>query len=161
MSEAPITFIGNLVSEPELRFTQSGTAVANFRMASSKSQYNRDTQKWEEGPSTFLSVSAWKQLAEHIAESCHKGMRVVVHGNLEQRNYEDKEGNKRSSFDIRAHEVAVSLKFGTLQFNKAQGGRQTGNSSWGNGNGGGQHPDPWNSQPQQGGFSDGGDQPPF
>lgn len=160
MSEAPITFIGNLVSDPELRFTQSGTPVANFRMASSKAQYNRDTQQWEDGPSTFLSVSAWKQLAEHVTESLHKGMRVVVHGNLEQRNYEDKEGNKRSYFDIRALDVAASVKFGTLQFSKSSGGNQ--NNSWSNNSGGGQQPnnDPWNSQPQ-GGFGNSQDQPPF
>ena len=156
MSEAPITFIGNVVSDPELRFTPSGTPVANFRVASSKAQYNRESQQWEDGPSTFLSVSAWKQLAEHVSESLHKGMRVVVYGSLEQRNYEDKDGNKRSSFDIRALDVAASVKFGTLQFSKSSGGSTRSN------NGGGQQAnnDPWNSQPQ-GGFGNNEDQPPF
>lgn len=170
VGETNITFVGNAVEDPELRFTPSGAAVAKFRMASTPRTYNKDTSTWVDGEPTFLTVNVWRQQAEQVAESILKGMRVVVVGALKSRTYE-KDGQKRTVFEIEAEDVAPSLKFATAKVAKAQ--RQSGAQ------GGGQpaqqrgpaQQDPWASsapqhtqggwgapQQQGGGFSD---EPPF
>jgi single-strand DNA-binding protein len=177
--ETPITFVGNAVEDPELRFTPSGAAVAKFRVASTPRTYNKDTSTWVDGEATFLTVNVWRQQAEQVAESILKGMRVVVVGVLKSRTYDAKDGTKRTVFEIEAEDIAVSLKFATAKVTKAQrsGGQQSGQQPGGFGSqqrpAQGQ-PDPWASnapqsaqggggwgaapQQQAGGFSE---EPPF
>lgn len=107
-----VTITGNVTREPELRFTPSGQAVANFGVAVNRRWQNRQTQEWEEAVS-FFDVTAWAQLAENVAESASKGCRVTVTGRLDQRTWETQEGDKRSKVEIVADDVAVSLKWAT------------------------------------------------
>lgn len=123
--ETVITVIGNVVADPELRFTPSGAAVTNFRIASTPRTFDRQTNEWKDGDSLFLSVAVWKQQAEHVAESIQRGMRVIIVGRLGQRSFEDKEGVKRTSYEIQADEVAPSLRNATANVTKANG-RQNG-----------------------------------
>lgn len=110
----PVTLVGNLVKDPELRFTPSGDAVASFTVAVSKRV--RDTAgNWTEGPTSYVRCSIWRQQAEHLAESLTKGSRVVVVGEMRQREYEDRSGEKRSSWECEAQEVSASLRFATVQ----------------------------------------------
>ncbi len=120
--ETVITVVGNLVEDPELRFTPSGAAVAAFRIASTPSRFNKDTSKWEDGESLFLRCSVWRQAAENVAESLQRGMRVIVQGRLKQREWETKEGEKRTSYEIDVDEVGPSLKFATAKVVKTQRG---------------------------------------
>jgi single-strand DNA-binding protein len=120
--ETVITVVGNLVDDPELRFTPAGAAVAKFRVASTPRTYNKQTQAWEDGESLFLPCSVWRQQAEHVAESLTKGMRVIVQGRLRQRSYEDREGVKRTVFELDVEEVGPSLRSATAQVTKAGGG---------------------------------------
>ncbi|MEV6536807.1 single-stranded DNA-binding protein [Streptomyces sp. NPDC051639] len=117
--ETLITFTGNVVADPELRFTPSGAAVANFRMASTPRTFDRQTNEWKDGEPLFLAVAVWRQQAEHVAESIKRGDRVIVVGRLTQRQYEDREGVKRSSYEIQADEVAPSLLRATATVTKA------------------------------------------
>ena len=169
IGDTPITIVGNVVADPELRFTPSGTAVCNFRVASTPRVYNRDAGQYEDGEALFLTVNIWRQAAEHVAETLSKGMRVIVQGNLKQRSYETKQGEKRTSYEIEADEVGPSLKFATAQVNRnpRQGGGSAG--GWNNANSasggpsGGSAGDPWNSGPQGGfgGAQGDSDTPPF
>lgn len=113
--ETVITVVGNLVDDPELRFTPSGAAVANFRIASTPRTLDRQTNEWKDGEALFLSCSIWRQAAENVAESLQKGMRVVVQGRLKQRSYEDREGQKRTSFELDVEEIGPSLKYATAK----------------------------------------------
>jgi single-strand DNA-binding protein len=119
--ETPITFVGNVVADPELRFTPSGAAVANFRVASTPRTFDRQTNEWKDSEPLFLSVSVWRQQAEHVAETLARGMRVIVVGRLKQRQYEATDGTKRSSYEIDAEEVAPSLLRATAVVTKANG----------------------------------------
>ncbi|MFF9284845.1 single-stranded DNA-binding protein [Streptomyces griseosporeus] len=119
--ETVITVIGNVVADPELRFTPSGAAVTNFRIASTPRTFDRTTNEWKDGDSLFLGVAVWRQQAEHVAESIKRGDRVIVVGRLQQRQYEDGNGNKRSSYEIQADEVAPSLLRATATVTKANG----------------------------------------
>jgi single-strand DNA-binding protein len=116
--ETPITVVGNVVADPELRFTPSGAAVANFRIASTPRTFDRQANEWKDGDPLFLSVNVWRQQAEHVAESITKGARVVVVGRLKQRQYE-KDGERRSSYEVEAEEVAPSLRNATATVTKA------------------------------------------
>lgn len=124
--ETSITIIGNLVADPELRFTPNGKAVANFRVASTPKKFNKQTQQFEDGQGLFLTVNVWNQQAENVAESLQKGMRVVVEGVLEQRNFETREGEKRTVYEVRANDVAPSLRYATAKVtrNPREGGFQ-------------------------------------
>lgn len=122
--ETTITMTGNVVNDPELRFTPSGAPVANFRMASTPRKFNRDTNQWEDGEPLFLGVAVWRQQAEHVAESVQRGMRIVVVGRLTQRQYDANDGTKRSSYEIQADEVAPSLLRATAVVTKAAGTTQ-------------------------------------
>ncbi len=161
--DTQITVVGNLVDDPELRFTPSGAAVANFRIASTPRTFDRQSNEWKDGEALFLSCAVWRQAAENVAESLQKGMRVVVQGNLRSRQYETREGEKRTVFEIQVDEVGPSLKYATAKVTRTQ--RQGGSSYGGGGQqGGGQggapsDNDPW-ATPQaaapQGGGAGGG-----
>ena len=120
-NETKITVVGNLTADPELRFTPSGAAVANFTVASTPRKYDDQTREWSDGDPMFLSVSVWRQAAENVAESLQKGMRVVVVGNLKARTYETREGEKRTVFEIDAEEVAPSLAWATAKVSRTSG----------------------------------------
>ena len=156
--ETVITVVGNLVDDPELRFTPSGAAVANFRIASTPRTFDRQTNEWKDGDALFLSCSVWRQAAENVAESLQKGMRVVVQGRLKSRQYETREGEKRTVFEIEVEEVGPSLKYATAKVTRTQrsgggggysgGGGQGGQGGYG---GGQQQDDPWATPAPQGG----------
>jgi single-strand DNA-binding protein len=117
--ETTITIVGNLVDDPELRFTPSGAAVANFRIASTPRTYDRQSGEWKDGESLFLTCSVWRQAAEHVAESLQRGMRVIVVGRLKSRSYDDREGQKRTVFEIDVDEVGPSLRNATAKVSKS------------------------------------------
>ncbi len=118
--ETVITVVGNLVDDPELRFTPSGAAVANFRIASTPRTFDKQTNEWKDGDALFLTCSVWRQAAENVAESLQKGMRVVVQGRLKSRQYETREGEKRTVFEIDVDEVGPSLKYATAKVTRTQ-----------------------------------------
>ena len=134
--ETPITVVGNLVGDPELRFIPSGAAVANFRIASTPRSYNRETNQWEDGEALFLTCNCWRQMAENVAETLTKGMRVIVNGRLKQRSYQDKEGNQRTVFEIEVDEVGPSLKYASASVSRNP--REGGQGGYGGGQGGNQ-----------------------
>jgi single-strand DNA-binding protein len=154
--ETVITVVGNLVDDPELRFTPSGAAVANFRIASTPRTFDRQTNEWKDGDALFLSCSVWRQAAENVAESLQRGMRVVVQGRLKSRQYETREGEKRTVFEIDVDEVGPSLKYATAKVTKTtRSGGGGGYSGGGGGGGAAPADDPWASpapQQSQGGW---------
>ncbi|MFF3755102.1 single-stranded DNA-binding protein [Streptomyces sp. NPDC002018] len=154
--ETVITVVGNLVDDPELRFTPSGAAVAKFRVASTPRTFDRQTNEWKDGESLFLTCSVWRQAAENVAESLQRGMRVVVQGRLKQRSYEDREGVKRTVYELDVEEVGPSLKNATAKVTKTTGrGGQGGQGGYGGGQGGGN----WGGGPGGGGQQGGGGAP--
>jgi single-strand DNA-binding protein len=142
--DTQITVVGNLVDDPELRFTPSGAAVANFRIASTPRTFDRQTNEWKDGEALFLSCSVWRQAAENVAESLQKGMRVVVQGNLRSRQYETREGEKRTVFEIQVDEVGPSLRYATAKVTRTQ---RSGGSSYGGGQQGGGQSSPADNDP--------------
>ncbi|MBB5775931.1 single-stranded DNA-binding protein [Nonomuraea jabiensis] len=149
-----ITIVGNLVDDPELRFTPTGQAVARFRIASTPRFMDRQTNEWKDGESLFLTCNVWRQAAENAAESLQRGMRVIVQGRLKQRSYETKEGEKRTVYEVEVDEVGPSLRNATAKVNRTS--RQGGG---GGGGFGGPADDPWASAspaPPQGGGGYGG-----
>ena len=150
--ETVITVVGNLVDDPELRFTPSGAAVANFRIASTPRTFDRQTNEWKDGDALFLSCSVWRQAAENVAESLQKGMRVVVQGRLKQRQYETREGEKRTVVELDVDEVGPSLRYATAKVTRTT--RQGGGGGYSGG--GGQSDDPWATPAPQGGYQGGG-----
>jgi single-strand DNA-binding protein len=162
-----ITITGNLVADPELRYTPTGQAVATFRVASTPRRYNNQTGQWEDGEGLFLSCNVWRQAAENVAESLERGMRVVVSGRLRQRSYETREGEKRTVYEVEVDEVGPSLRYASAKVAKST--RSGGGSGFGGGQaagqsgyGGGTAPsadDPWAADAT----SDTGvtDEPPF
>ncbi len=120
--ETVITVVGNLVDDPELRFTAQGAAVAKFRIASTPRTFDKQSNEWKDGESLFLSCSVWRQQAEHVAESLTKGIRVIVVGRLKQRSYEDREGVKRTVYAIDVEEIGPSLRSATARVEKASSG---------------------------------------
>lgn len=161
MSLSRTTVVGNVVSDPELRFTQSGAAVANFRIASTPRRYNSQTQQWEDGEALFLGCTAWNQLAQNVAQSLAKGMQVIVTGKLKQRAYQSKQGEDRISFEVDLDAVGPSLAWATAQVTRNQKGQQGQGQQQQQGNWNPQPNDPWNSQPNQGGFANNNGNPPF
>ena len=157
-----ITIVGNLVDDPELRFTPSGAAVAKFRVASTPRYLDKATNEWKDGDSLFLSCNVWRQAAENVAESLQRGMRVIIQGRLKQRSDETKEGEKRTVFEIEVDEVGPSLRNATAKISKTS---RAGGAPAGGGNGGangGGNDDPWaSSAPAGWGASVGSmDEPP-
>ena len=121
-NETVITVVGNLTDAPELRFTPNGAAVANFTVASTPRMFDRQTNEWKDGEALFLRCSVWREAAENVAATLTKGMRVIVQGRLKQRSYEDREGNKRSSYELDVDEVGPSLQWATAQVTRARRG---------------------------------------
>ncbi len=146
--ETPITVVGNLTADPELRFTPSGAAVANFTVASTPRTFDRQSNEWKDGEALFLNCSVWRQAAENAAESLTRGMRVVVSGRLKARSYETREGEKRTVFEIDVDEIGPSLKYATAKVTKTS---RSGGGGGGFQSGGGD--DPWasNAAPSQAG----------
>ena len=145
-----ITLIGNLTADPELRFTPSGKAVANFTVANTPRVFDKQRGEYVEGESMFLRCSAWKQLAENVAGTLAKGSRVIVQGKLKSRSFEDKEGNKRTVFEVDVTEVGPSLKFATATVQKTQA-PQAQQSQWSQPQEKPQdNPDPWKGTPTNG-----------
>ncbi|WP_410786730.1 single-stranded DNA-binding protein [Kribbella sp. C-35] len=179
--EPPITLIGNLTGDPELRFTPSGAAVANFTIASTPRTLDRQSNEWKDGETLFISCAVWRQVAENVAESLTRGSRVVVHGRLKARSYDDRDGNKRTVFECDVEEIGASMRYATLKISKTsrsdgggfggggnqggggyqggggQGGNQGGN--YGGGQGGAPQNDPW-ATPQGAGQGGGGQAAP-
>ena len=173
--DTPITITGNLVDDPELRFTPSGQPVAKFRVASTPRFLDKNTNEWKDGDSLFLTCNVWRQAAENAAESLTRGMRVIVSGRLRQRSYETKEGEKRTVYEVEVDDVGPSLRNASAKVNRvarsgagdggygggqrSSGGRSSGGGQ-GGGYGGGGEPDPWasDSSSSGGGYSD---EPPF
>ena len=172
--DTAITIAGNLVDDPELRFTPAGQPVAKFRIASTPRYLDKNTNEWKDGDSLFLTCNVWRQAAENVAESLTRGMRVIVSGRLRQRSYETKEGEKRTVYEVEVDDVGPSLRNASAKVNKmarsgANGGGQGGS---GGGQGGGRPSGAGNAQGQGGSgqdtdpwASDGGgnfsDEPPF
>ncbi|MFJ5217237.1 single-stranded DNA-binding protein [Streptomyces sp. NPDC088354] len=164
--ETVITLVGNLVDDPELRFTPSGAAVTKFRVASTPRTFDRETQEFKEGQALFLTCSVWREAAENVAESLQKGMRVIVQGRLKQRTYDDREGVKRTVYELDVDEVGASLRYAVAkvernQRRQGQGGGQQQSSGWGGGQPqGGSNPadDPWATGSSSAPYSD---EPPF
>ncbi|MFL1381036.1 MULTISPECIES: single-stranded DNA-binding protein [unclassified Nocardiopsis] len=146
--ETQITLVGNLVDDPEMRFTASGAAVANFRVASTPRTFDRASGEWKDGESMFLTCTVWRQYAENVAESLTRGMRVIVQGRLKQRSYDTQQGEKRTVFEVDVDEVGPALRSATAKVTKAQrqGGGGGGFGGGGGGGFGGGQP-----QQQQGG----------
>jgi single-strand DNA-binding protein len=166
--ETVITVIGNLVDDPELRYTPSGAAVAKFRIASTPRTFDKESNAWKDGEALFLTCSVWRQYAENVAETLSRGTRVIVQGRLKQRSYETREGEKRTVYELDVEEVGPSLRFSTAKLNKsgAGSGGGGGRSFGGGGNtGGGTAPDdPWASAAPAGASAGGGgfdEDPPF
>jgi single-strand DNA-binding protein len=147
--ETPITVVGNLTADPELRFTPSGAAVANFTVASTPRTFDRQTNDWKDGEALFLNCSVWRQAAENAAESLTRGMRVIVSGRLKARSYETREGEKRTVFEIDVDEVGPSMKYATAKVTKTS-------RSGGGGGAPAGGDDPWASNQGAGGRSSGG-----
>jgi single-strand DNA-binding protein len=147
--ETPITVVGNLTADPELRFTPSGAAVANFTVGSTPRTFDRQSNEWKDGEALFLNCSVWRQAAENAAESLTRGMRVIVSGRLKARSYETREGEKRTVFEIDVDEVGPSMKYATAKVTK------TSRSGGGQGFQSGGNDDPWASN-SGGGSSQGG-----
>lgn len=164
--ETIITVVGNLTADPELRFTPSGAAVANFTIASTPRTFDRQTNEWKDQEALFLRCSIWREAAENVAESLTKGQRVIAQGRLKARSYETKEGERRTSMELDVDEIGPSLRFATAQVNRNQRGQQQGGGynqqpqrrpqqgqadPWGQQGGGNYN---WDAQPQD-------DTPPF
>ena len=170
--DTQITVVGNLVDDPELRFTPAGQPVARFRVASTPRFRDNATGEWKDGDSLFLTCNVWRQAAENVAESLTRGMRVIVSGRLRQRSYETKEGEKRTVYEVEVDDVGPSLRNASAKVNRiarsggdggygggqrSQSGSGGGRSGGGQGGHGGGDPDPWATD-GPGGFSD---EPPF
>jgi single-strand DNA-binding protein len=174
-----ITVVGNLTADPELRFTPSGAAVANFTVASTPRTFDRQTNEWKDGEALFLRCNVWRQAAENVAESLTRGARVVVTGRLKQRSFETKEGEKRTVIELEVDEIGPSLRYATAKVNKVSRGSGGGDFGGGGGGGGfggggsgggggyggggnrGGNDDPWGSAAPAGAGAGSYDEPPF
>src|ERR1700744_5351249 len=157
--DTPITVVGNLVAAPELRFTPSGQPVATFRVASTPRIMDRQSNEWKDGDSLFLTCNVWRQAAENVAESLQRGMRVIVTGRLKQRNYETKEGEKRTVYEVEVDDVGPSLRNASAKVNRVSRGDSGGDGGGdrgGGGSGGGQSSSNGGGSSNSGGGNSGG-----
>ena len=160
--ETVITVVGNLVDDPELRFTPAGAAVAKFRIASTPRVFDKQTNEWKDGEGLFLTCSVWRQAAENAAETLSRGMRVIVQGRLKQRSYEDREQVKRTVYEIDVEEVGPSLKHASAKVTKnAPGGGQHGNTAAASDPWAGAQPQPAPANGQRPAAAAAADEPPF
>ena len=148
--ETTITVIGNLTDDPELRFTPSGAAVAKFRVASTPRTLDRNSGEWKDGEPLFLQCNVWRQVAENVAESLHRGARVIVSGRLRQRTYETREGEKRTVMELEVDEIGPSLRYATAKVQKMSRSGGSGGGFGGGGGGGASN----SGAPSQGGYAD-------
>ena len=155
--ETPITLVGNLTADPELRFTPSGAAVANFTVASTPRTFDRQTNEWRDGDAMFLNCAVWRQAAENVAESLQKGMRVIVSGRLKSRSYETREGEKRTVFEVDVDEIGPALRYATAKVTRTASGGGGGGGNGGGGGGGGGRSSGGGGNGGGGGGSYGGD----
>jgi single-strand DNA-binding protein len=171
--ETIITVVGNLTSDPELKYTQNGLAVANFTIASTPRTLDRGSNEWKDGEALFLRASVWRDFAEHVAGSLTKGSRVIATGRLKQRSYETREGEKRTAIELEIDEIGPSLRYATAQVTRSSGGGgaggprgQVGGGAGGGGNAGGgggsrpaqqQSSDPWSAPGTSSGGGGGND----
>ena len=169
--ETTITVVGNLTNDPELRFTPSGSAVANFTIASTPRTFDKQSNEWKDGETLFLRASVWKEAAENVAESLTKGTRVVAQGRLKSRSYDTKEGEKRTVMELEVDEIGPSLRYASAKVTRTQRNGNTQQPAQSQGWGGQQAPadDPWGGtmgQPtvsgqQQAAWGAGTQDPPF
>lgn len=170
--DTQITIAGNLVDDPELRYTPTGQAVAKFRVASTPRFRDQQSGEWKDGDSLFLTCNVWRQAAENVAESLQRGMRVIVNGRLRQRSYETREGEKRTVYEVEVDDVGPSLRNASAKVTRSTrsgGGGGFGGSGGGGGQGGyGGHgggnrqaEDPWASDASGFGADGASDEPPF
>jgi single-strand DNA-binding protein len=160
-----VSFTGNLVADPELRYTPTGQAVANFRVACTPRRLDKGTNEWVDGDSTFLTCNIWRQAAENVAESLQQGMRVVVTGRLKQRSYETREGEKRTVFEVEVDEIGPSMRSASAKVTKTSRSG-AGDGAWAGGSAPqvrqpGAEPDPWAAATPAGAPGPVGDEPPF
>lgn len=123
--ETVITVVGNLTADPELRYTQNGVAVASLTIASTPRVYDKNKGEYVDGEALFLRSSVWREMAEHVNTSLHKGSAVIAQGRLKQRSYQDREGNQRTSIELEIDEIGPSLRFATAQVTRSTGGSRT------------------------------------
>jgi len=173
IGDTPITVVGNLTADPDLRFTPSGAAVANFTVASTPRVYDRQSGEWKDGEALFLRCNIWREAAENVAESLTRGSRVIVTGRLRQRSFETREGEKRTVYEVEVDEIGPSLRYATAKINKVSRGGGGGGFGGGGGatapgapaaassSGGAPAEDPWGSAPASGSFGGADDEPPF
>ncbi|WP_295014823.1 single-stranded DNA-binding protein [uncultured Microbacterium sp.] len=119
VNETTVTVVGNMVSDPELRYTQNGLPVCNFTIASTPRTFDRQANEWKDGEALFLRASVWREFAEHVAGSLTKGMRVIAQGRLRQRSYQDREGQNRTAIELEVDEIGPSLRYATAQVTRA------------------------------------------
>jgi len=144
--ETIITVVGNLTADPELRYTQGGLPVANFTIASTPRNFDRQANEWKDGEALFLRASVWRDFAEHVAGSLTKGSRVIATGRLKQRSYETREGEKRTAIELEVDEIGPSLRYATAQVTRAASSGAGGNGGMGGGQSRGQVADePWST----------------
>lgn len=158
--DTPITLIGNIVDDPQLRYTPTGQAVANFRVASTPRFLNKQTNEWQDGDSLFLTCNVWRQAAENVAESLQRGTRVIVSGRLRQRSYETKEGEKRTVYEVEVDEVGPSLRNASAKITKSSRSHG-GQSGSGQRSSSPRSDDPWSQRPGDSSDSEFSDEPPF
>lgn len=156
-NDTQITIVGNLTGDPELRFTPAGAAVANFTIASTPRTFDRQANEWRDGETLFLRCTIWRDYAENVAESLIKGMAVIAQGNLVQRSFETKEGDKRTVVELQVTDIGPALKYATAQVTKVSRGQQSGGIGFGGQPSGGftqqppvQEENPWGGQPATG-----------
>ncbi|MCE0534527.1 single-stranded DNA-binding protein [Kineosporia rhizophila] len=161
--DTTLTLIGNLTNDPELRFTPSGAAVANFTVASTPRAFDRQSNEWKDGETLFMRCSVWREAAENVAESLTRGSRVIVTGRLKSRTYDTREGEKRTVVELEVDELGPSLRYATAKVNKTSrggGGGGGGGGGFGGGGGGGYSGGGGNSGGGGGGYSGGGQSGP-
>jgi single-strand DNA-binding protein len=175
VGDTTITVVGNLTADPDLRFTPSGAAVANFTVASTPRVFDRQANEWKDGDALFLRCNIWREAAENVAESLTRGSRVIVTGRLRQRSFETREGEKRTVYEVEVDEVGPSLRYATAKINKVSRGGGGGGFGGGGGasapaapasapmsqSGSAPAEDPWGSAPASGSFGGADDEPPF
>ncbi len=145
MPDTIITVVGNLTADPELRYTQSGLAVANFTIASTPRTFDRASNEWKDGEALFLRASCWREFAEHVAGSLTRGSRVIATGKLKSKPWTDKQGQKRDGLELEIDEIGPSLRYATAAVTRAAGGGERGGAQAGGGRG--QVDEPWGSPP--------------
>lgn len=162
-NENMIVVVGNLTDDPIMRYTNSGVPFASFTIASTPRTFDRQSNEWKDGEALFLRATVWREFAEQVANSLTKGMRVIARGNLRQRSYDDKDGQRRTSYELDVDEIGPSLRYATAQVTRTQARGQGGGFGGGSAQGQGEWAQPPANAPQTGaqGFGGGFESEPF